>query len=385
VTLAALLVLASPRPQLARASSGAALLATTAAPSARSDTWLNATAFSDLQAAVDACPSGGTLFIPAGRHRVPAGGLVISKPIAVRGEPGTHLVAHAAAAREPVIRIETGGAELSGVQLFDLKLEDDVRPDSLRPGNYGVQCNITAPGGKVSELLLERVTAINLGDDGFHLHGLGSGDRVFVFVMLRNVNATLCRGAGFHLQVAAMVSFSDCYFNSNDGCGVEAEQAEVAFSGCAFENNCHSPTMDRRWGGQVYLRGCSQNRFEACHWEQFATPAQPRNKRALTLLGADCSTVSNCTFTNAVEDPDPGARGIYCTHGDAPGRMALVILPNRFDNVRTAIEIDSTATGMALDCVIYPQFIRFGTGAMILPADRAKSGLVMVGRAESKK
>jgi len=354
--------------------------AAAAASSPSTTGWLNAAAFPDLQAAVDACPRGGTLYIPTGTHRVPSGGLVLSKPIAVRGEPGTRLVSFAAAPHQPVIRIESGTSELVGVQLFDLTLTNDARPDTLAPGNYGVQCNIVQPGGKVSELHLERVTAINMGDDGFHLDALGTGDRVFVFVGLRGVNATLCRGSGVHLHVGSLVSFSDCYFNANDRCGVEAENAEVSFSGCAFENNCRSRAVDPKWGGQVFLRACTMNRFDGCHWEQFATPGQPRNKRGLTLLYAQGCTISNSWFVNNKEDPDPSARGIYCTFGDAPGRMATVIMPNRFDNVRTAIEVDSTATGMAMDCVLYPQFVASGTGAMILPSDRVKSGLVVLGR-----
>jgi hypothetical protein len=359
-----------------------------ASPPARSastpDGWLNAGSFADLQVAVDACPRGGTLFIPSGSHRVPSGGLVISKPIALRGEPGTRLISHAVAAHQPVIRIDPGGSELAGVQLVDLTLANDVRPDTLVPENYGLECNVRQPGGKVSELLLERVSAISMGDDGFHLHALGTGDRVFVFVTLRNVNATLSRGAGLHLRAGNLVSMSSCYFNANDGCGVEAENSEVSFSGCAFENNCRSRTMDPKWGGQVFLSACTMNRFEGCHWEQFATPSQPRNKRGLTLLYAQGCTVSNSWFVNDKEDPDPSARGIYCTFGGAPGRMAAVFMPNRFDNVKTAIEVDSTAKGMAMDCVLYPQFIASGTGAMILPADRVRSGLVVIGRGAVK-
>jgi hypothetical protein len=343
--------------------------------SAPATSWVDAARFPDLQSAVNACPAGGTLFIAAGRHTVPSGGLIVSKSIAIRGEPGTRLLPFAVARDQPIIRIDPGTHELTDVQLVDLTLIADVRPDSLMPGNYGLVCNISQPGGKVSNLLLERVHVVNMGDDGIHLEGAGSGDRVFVFVTLRNAKATLCRGRGMYLRSGNLVSLYDCYFNGNDDCGVKADQSEVAFTGCAFEGNCRSPLVNWKWGGQVYLRTCILNRFDGCHWEQFASSLQPSNKRGLTIENSPGCTVSNSLFVNDREDPDPRARGIYCTFGGQSGLMACVFMPNRFDNVRTAIEVDTTAAGAAEGCIVYPQFVSAGQrqSPVIAPL-RAKLG-----------
>jgi hypothetical protein len=182
------------------------------------------------------------------------------------------------------------------------------------------------------------------------------------------VQVTLARGHGLYLRAGNMVSLYDCYFNANDGCGVKAEESQVVFSGCAFENNCQSPAMDATWGGQVYLRSCSLNRFDGCLWERFTTAKQPRNKQGLTIENSPGCTVSNSRFVNDREDPSPGQRGIYCTYGGTPGVMACVFLPNRFDHVKVAIEVDTTATGAARECIVYPQFVSSGTGRIIASA-----------------
>ncbi len=343
------------------------------------DSWLNARAFPDLAAAVNACPVGGTVFFPAGDYHVPAGGLVIAKSIALRGEPGTRLFPHAAARDEPVLRIDPGSSYLENIQLFDLELMNAARPAARIPGNYGLVCLVTRPGAKVGLLLLERVRAVNMGDDGIHLEGAATQDRCFVYLTLRNVDAVQGRGDGFALRAGNMVSVYDGYFAGNDGCGVRAWGSTIQFQGCGFENNCHSPLLDEKRGGQVYLDSCTVNRFDACVWEQFATPAQPSNKRGLTIQNSPGCTVGSSWFLNYVEDPDPRQRGIVCSRSYLSGVMAYTFLPNRFDNVKTAIEVDSTAGAQAEDCVVFPQMVVAGTGAMLLPSPGPKSGLVRLG------
>ncbi len=348
-------------------------------PASPADSWLNARAYPDLQAAVNACGTGHTLFIPAGDYHVPSGGLVLTKPIAIRGEPGTRLLAHAAAPNEPVIRIDPGSTLIMNIQLHDLKLMNASRPDRPIPGNYGLVCEVVGTGAKVGDLLLDRVLVGYMGDDGIHLVGAGTGDRCFVYVTLRNVKSFQSRKDGLVLDAANLVSIYDSNFSDNDGCGIRAHGSSLQLLGCSFQNNCRSAALDERWAGQAYLKSCLFNRFDACVWEQFATPGQPSNKRALTIENSVGCTVGNCWFLNPVEDPDPRQRAIYVTYGDQPGVMACTLLPNRFDNVRTAIEVDATPGHPAQDCVVFPQMVAKGTGAMILPDGEANSGLVRLG------
>jgi hypothetical protein len=64
--------------------------------------------------------------------------------------------------------------------------------------------------------------------------------------------------------------------------------------------------------------------------------------------------------------------------------MACTILPNRFEKVHTTIEIDSGSSGAggskaAQYCVVFPQKIALGTGAIKLPTALSDSGVVSLG------
>ena len=317
------------------------------------------------------------------------------------------LLPHSTSANQPVIRIVPGGRVLNDILLQDLVITTTSRPGSLVPGNYGIQADVPADGSKISNLVLDRVTVYNMGDDGIYLHALaGVTDSFFVFVTLRNVQCTLGRHRGLYATNANAVSISNSFFNSNDDCGIRMENSELACWSCGFEDNCQQADsgsgITAYLGGQVYLRSCSRSSFLSCHWENFATAAQPVNKRGLTLVNSPGVTVSSCWFVNPPVpdlnpsvDPDPTGtqRGIYVTYGDAPGVMACTILPNRFDNVKTAIEIEAggpPGRSEAKDCVIFPQFATSTAsssqrkylnlaGAMILPTHAADNGLVLVG------
>jgi hypothetical protein len=107
------------------------------------------------------------------------------------------------------------------------------------------------------------------------------------------------------------------------------------------------------------------------------------NKRGLMIENGPCCVVGGCRFVNATEDTSTNDRGIACTFGagketPVPGVMACCILPNWFDNVQTAIEVDP-GDGAAQDCVVFPQRINAGTGQMILPTGLSDSGLMLLG------
>ena len=62
--------------------------------------------------------------------------------------------------------------------------------------------------------------------------------------------------------------------------------------------------------------------------------------------------------------------------------MACTVLPNTFGNVHTALQIEGVgAPGHreARDCVVFPQWISGGTGAIVVPTNLSGNGLVVVG------
>jgi hypothetical protein len=350
-------------------------------------TWVNARNYSSLQAAVDAAPTGGSVFIPAGDYTVPSGGLVISRRLAICGEPGTRLFSNLVAANQPVIKLDPQATYVEGMQLRDLELNQLQTPSGFLAGNYGIQCDITQVGGKMGFLLLERVRVANMGDDGIHLDGQGTSDRVFVFVTLRNCSSVLCRGNGLYVHFANMLRVDGSYFSGNYLCGAKVNPAEVHFQGCGFENNCKSNQsnlqspdyIDTVFDGQAFVKDCPISRFDACHWETFTGANQPRNKRGLTIVNSPCCVVGNSWFFNAQEDASIEQRGIFATYPGG-GSLACVIFPNYFSNVKTAIEIDAAGGSAARDCAVFPQFIQVGTGDLKVPWGKQNSGMVTLGK-----
>jgi len=349
---------------------------------------VNAAEFASLGDAIAAVPTGGTLFIPAADYTVPNGGLIVSRSLAIQGEPGTRLIANSAGTNQPVIKITPGGVELTAVALRDLKLINPTVPTAPISGNYGVQCDVPSDGSKVSALTLERVNIVNMGDDGIHLHALGGSDSFFVFVTLRDVYCTTNWGRGLFASYANLLNCYGCYFNGNQLDGARADLCEVAFYACAFENNCKASDMsliDGTFDGQVYLRGCAMSRLDGCHFENFTGSGHLVNKRAVMIENSSCTVVSGCAFFNAGEDSSDSERGIYCTWGGgfqtpAPGVTACAIFPNSFTNVHVAVEIDA-GDGAAQDCVVFPQRI-IGTTSSVpvkLPTALSDSGIVALG------
>jgi hypothetical protein len=341
----------------------------------------------DLQTLVDACPEGGTVFLPSGDYRVPSGGLVLSRPMILRGETGTKLISHADDVNQPVLKIVPGGRDLTGLELHNLHLTNTTRPSVIKTGNYGVQCDVPADGSKIGHIILERIRVSLMGDDGLHFHALGDSDSYIVFATMRNVFVDWCKGNGAYFKIANMLSAYDCYFVANDLCGVVLDQVESQFLGCGFEDNCKSDDaerMDEKAAGQVYVLNCPISRFESCHWENFATTNQPINRRALTIDGSPCCIVGGCRFVNTSSELANTAgnhwpRAIYCRSGvSGSGVMACTILPNRYMNTAVAVEVEAS-TGIAQDCIVHPQYVESGTGEVLLPVGVANNGLVALG------
>jgi hypothetical protein len=280
-----------------------------------------------------------------------------------------------------VIKIDPQSAVLDGVQLRDLEFNNLTAPTSFLAGQYGIQCDIDLVGGKVTSLVIERVRIANMGDTGIHLDGMGTSDRVFVFVTLRGVQSNLCRGMGLYVRSANSVSVQSSYFSSNQDTGVKVDGVTAHFQSCGFQNNCLSNSVDPVFGGQVYVRGCPISHFVACEFEQFTEGARS-NRRGLTIENSPGCTVSSSAFFNAVEHSDANQRGIFATYagGGPPGSLACVIFPNYFTNVKVAIEIDGTATSAARDCAVFPQFISAGTGEIKVPWGDQNSGMVTLGK-----
>ena len=355
--------------------------------------YVDARNYPNLQDAVDSVAIGGTLNIPNGDYVVPDGGLVINKSICLQGDPGTRLFSFATDGDQPVIRIVPGGVPIQGITIRDLTLLNGSLPEAGLTGNCGILCDLPTDGSKVSRLVIERVITYDMGDDGISLVGRGTNDSFFVFVSLRDVSCVNGRGRGLFASYANLLNCYGCYFAANDLEGVRCEVSEPALYACSVENNCLTAfsrkdpehledrfALDPDLGGQLVFLNCGMGRIDAMHVESFNGENQPLCKRGIVLANSKAITVSGCLFINGGEDDLDAGILITGSNGSnsSPVVMACTVLPNWFSQVKNAVVVDSGAT-TARDCVVFPQHISSGTGALSLPTAVSDSGIVSLG------
>ena len=355
--------------------------------------FVDARNYADLQAAADDVAPGGTLSIPNGDYSVPSGGLIIRKSLLIRGEPGTRLFSYSNGTNQPVLVISPGGHAIQSVTISDLQLLNASKPEVPASGNYGIHCDIPADGSKLSRLVIERVSVLNMGDHGISLDAHGEDDSFIVFATLRDVSCVEGLRHGLYATYTNLLNCFGCYFAANLLNGARIEISEAAFYACAFESNCRhelpdeelesTPALSALYDGQLVIRDSLMSRVDGCHFESFNTEDQPLCKRGIVLVNSPCTIISGCSFLNGAESDDPYECGIFCTfNGDAdepaPGVVACAILPNVFTQTKTAIEIDGGA-GLAQDCSVFSQRVTSGTGAMVLPTGINDSGLMVLG------
>ncbi len=328
----------------------------------RVESILNVRDWATVQAAIDACPAGGRVYLPAGTYSAPQGGLVISKSLELFGDGpwSTFIKPHSAAAsNEPVIKLDATNASFGTVHLHDFQMQNDdnERPTTRRVGSHGLSC-ITPEGHTVSELRIERVMARNLGDDGIHLEGANGTTGAIVFVFATAAVAMCCLGSGFYVENATVVEMHNCYANANELFGAYCQGAQVAWYSCAFEDNCRWPSAtlaklsdqyshySEDWGSQLRLKLCVPARVESCDFEHFAdpvlggqSPVARLAKTAIIVEGCFGCLITNSTISNSSYLAE--SRGILVS--DEAGNEGVTILPNQFSNVGEAVLVGRDA------------------------------------------
>ena len=252
----------------------------------------------DLQAAVDATPVGGTLYLGAGTFTVPSGGLQITKSIAIEGvsQPsdfnvtyadatrlrmGTVIRSYADAANQPVIVLNPASA-VSGQSNLSVRLNNlviDGRATQARSGSYGIY-SLRADGEKMETCELDNVVVIETGATGIHLGQAASVtlDSAIVGLFCRRVFVHSCYGRGFYAKDVTQASFRDSIFMLNKKTGMYLNGVGVSFDNCGWESNgrlqdtddAASPSnLDVYAQAQCYLYGCNHVTMRGHHFENF--------------------------------------------------------------------------------------------------------------------
>lgn len=247
----------------------------------------------DLQAAVDATPAGGTLYLGDGTYTVPSGGLIISHSIAIEGvsQPsdfdttysnatrlrmGTVIRAYSAnAASQPIIVINPGAA-YSGQSQLSFKLKNvvlDGRATGYHAGSYGIY-SLREDGEKLETCELDNVVVINTGDTGIHLARNvvdATTDSAIVGFYARRVFCHSCYGRGMYVYDATLASIRDSIFMLNRLTGLYLDGVGCDLSNVAAESNgsAQDGSLTVYEQAQIYAVNCNHFSTIGHHVENF--------------------------------------------------------------------------------------------------------------------
>lgn len=256
----------------------------------------SASDYPSLQAALDSCPSGGTVFVPPGTWRLPAP-LVIRKPLTLRGagtasgadSQGTLLVARDR--DTDVIRIEAV-AGMNELVLRDLKIDGGAFGHGAPGGGRGIYCKAAAPGERGAgdpgdprpgPLYLYNVVVRNCAGSGIHLENV-NWPLVFGGGVIDN------GGRGVHLKGCILSNLFQTHIAGNALEGVWADGSPMTYLyGCGIEGNCRA-AEDPTYGAQVRFgssdaSACLLCDFELWETERVKTAVVAYDSHGLNFLG----------------------------------------------------------------------------------------------------
>lgn len=350
--------------------------------------FINARAYPTLQEAIDATPSGGRIFVPAGTYLAPSGGFVINKALELFGDSAANTLLQPATANanspsQPVLKIDASAQSIGQIYLHDFSVRNGSSTARLG-GSHGITC-VTPAAHQVSQLRIERVLAVAVGDDGFHLEGHDTGSGAIARVYIEACEAIECWGSGFNVANTKVAEFHNCYANANRLLGAFCANSQVAWFSSAFENNCLDPNEEYIKAGssgakdytealaaQLKMVSCAPARIESCDFENFGdggttgTPATRLVKRAVYYQDCSGGLVANTNFFNPTKGTSGGPAttgiGIY-VHNDpdisgVPQGGWVTVLTNSFKNVASAVVL---ADGVR-STTVHPQKLTTDSG-----------------------
>jgi hypothetical protein len=131
-----------------------------------------ANTFNNLQAAIDATPDGGLLYLPAGDYPVSGSGdqlLLISKAITIQGEGrGSRIVvASSVPSTTDVMRVHGAGTQIEGLRLSDFA----IVPQSGQPARYGLNLDSKSGQHVIANATICRLSIGSFGSEAIALFG----------------------------------------------------------------------------------------------------------------------------------------------------------------------------------------------------------------------
>lgn len=123
-----------------------------------------------IQAAINACPDGGTVYLPAGEYSITTGNIAITQPINIVGAGNGTLLSVASALGATVdIFVVNPTSNGSFIRFVDFQ----ILPVSGAPGRYGIHLN--GASSVINNFSMERVVINQLGSSAVFAEGSGEG------------------------------------------------------------------------------------------------------------------------------------------------------------------------------------------------------------------
>lgn len=309
----------------------------------------------NLQAAIDALPSGSELVLAPGVYTATdTAGFILTKPITIRGGGDGYMIGTQGVVLAPYFSATDSTKNSTviqmrcdRVQLVNLTI---TSPSQYAPLSRGVGDGVRySQTGSANEthfgLTMRNVQIGNMGRDGVHLYSDESGGySVLNDVLLDKVEADSCMGNGFYIVHCGSVELNNCvalknYLNGAN-IGGALGQTSCRMYGCYFQQN-HLNTWESSLqylqGAQVYATLAHDLVVSGCEFEDFGRGTN--TAYGLVLNNCRAATVYSCQFLNA---GDPGTlidpTSIYITNGS----RACWIGPNAHDYVTYTVWADTT-------------------------------------------
>lgn len=269
-----------------------------------------ADAFATLQDAVDATPSGGTLLLGHRVYQAPPGGLLITRPIEIKGpgvgpfddQLGAWITPNADAAGEPAIVIHRSATLPGWVSLHDFGIVSSMDFDSgaalvRKAGAHGISIVTDAPGVDgvsipLENISLRRLTIGGMGDRGVSAVAYDGSSNCINNLTIEQVKVSYCAGDGMYLFANVICGVRDCYVHRCAGRGIIALLGGYNLLNNTIEGCATDATLDHYQDGQVVLYAVRPLTFMGNHIEAFAdgtvvggVPVQ-RACRALVIRGS---------------------------------------------------------------------------------------------------
>lgn len=311
--------------------------------------WYNVNEFISVQAAIDAVPSGATIFFPAGTYTPPStAGWILTKPVTIMGDGEFYVYTL------PTIGtiFRPFNADVNSC-VFTMQ-SDNTHIKNCGIGNQGLPASTgTGDGIRIGNAArdqfgcsIENVNIINMGRHGINMvnaaafdTAIGSevapGQFACNLLRLHQVSVNGCRGVGIRLAAGASINLQNVWSVGNRLEGFRIKNCPTCtMINCATQD-CGDDLPAANWRAQFSISTCHAFSMTGTNIEHFYDG--PNNFNALTIENCNGGSINGLDILN----PDSLGLGAAVAIGITmhSGTKGVTIMGWRVQNVQYSITI----------------------------------------------